>query len=228
MKFHRIQYWLALVLGSSCLCAAGLAATDDRGEREQQVLIPLGPLAKRQGKQLILRLNGGKDVVLRSTDPCADPSTDPELCLEYRLLGLSPNGKFFVVEALAWESGTWLWIGRDSGTQYEVYDEPHLSPTGEWLVTANPSEYGGTNGVFVWSVSGDRLIEELHYEPQEYALYSFVRWEGPDSLRLSKYTHADKSVCSSAQAMEHDVLLRRVGSSWKFDEKSGLKSARCK
>jgi hypothetical protein len=151
----------------------------------------------------------------------------PETCAEYRLLGTSRGNKFFVVESLGWEQGTVFWIGRESGKRYEVIAKPEMSPNGEWIVTANPSECCSTNGVFIWQVQGDRLVERLHFEPKEYALYSFVRWEKNDSIVLEKFTRADDSVCPNAQFMKFFVTVTREGNHWRFDESTGLKTVVC-
>lgn len=171
----------------------------------------------------MLKLNNGKALKLTDGSSC----DVPESCLVQRLLGLSPNRKSFVVEDLGYESRTLFWIGRNSGKRYEVYSEPDASPDGKWIVTANPSEFGSTNGVFIWEVRGDSLVEKLHFEPKNYALYSFVRWEGANKVVLKKFTHADKPVCPDRQFMEFMVTVAWKHSQWKFDETTGLKDAKC-
>jgi len=199
------------------------AAASNNGAAEQKTISSLAPFAGRDGKVLSLMLNNKRTLKLRDGDTCEVP----EKCLVHRLLGLSSDRQFFAVEVLGYESRTVIWIGRHSGARHEVYGEPDTSPNGKWIVTANPSEFGGTNGVFVWQVHADRLIEKLNFQPDSYALYSFVRWENNDSILLRKITHADKSVCPGAQFMEFNVTVRNDGTLWKFDENAGFKELRC-
>lgn len=214
----------ALLLLAACL-ASGTALADARAdsEAERKVIASLAPHAKRAGKTLTLRLTSGQELKLNSIDACAGP----ENCLVYRLLGLSPNQKFFVVEVRGYEAATLLWIGRNSGERYEVYAKPVVSPDGKWMVTANPVESGGNNGVFIWEIKEDQLIERLRHEPKVYALYSFVSWAGADKLVLKKFTNADKAICGEKPFMETRANLTLEGDEWKFDELSGLKEANC-
>lgn len=212
-----IEFSLAVAFGYA------FAAPNLTEEQEQSVLRSLAPLAKREGKVLTLRTTAGRTTRFSDGKSCDVPET----CVEYRLLGTSPDNKFFVVESLGWEWGTLFWIGRESGRRYEVIAKPEMSPNGKWIVTANPSECCSTNGVFIWQVRGDHLVERLHFEPTEYALYSFVRWEGNDSVVLEKFTYADKSLCSAMQFMKFFVTVAREGIHWKFDENSEHKSVVC-
>jgi hypothetical protein len=204
-------------------CAQAYAASSSVGSAEQQAIESLSPFARRDGKILSLKLNNQRTLKLRDGDTC----DIPEQCLVHRLLGLSPDRRFFVVEVLRYESGTMLWIGRHSGTKYEVYGEPAASPNGKWIVTANPSEFGSTNGVFVWQVHAGRLIKKLHFQPESYELYSFVRWENNDSIVLRKLVHADKSICPDAQTMAFNVTVKFDSSLWQFDRNASIQELSC-
>jgi hypothetical protein len=203
--------------------AQASTASSNNDSAEQKTIGSLAPFVRRDRNVLSLKLNNKRTLKLRDGDTC----DIPEKCLIHRLLGLSPDRQFFAVEVLGYESRTVIWIRRQSGTRYEVYGEPEASPNGKWIVTANPSEFGGTNGVFVWQVHAGRLIEKLNFQPDSYALYSFVRWENNDSILLRKFTHADNSVCPGAQTMEFNVTVRKDGTLWKLDENAGLKEVRC-
>lgn len=223
MRLLRCLLALLVAAYTCMLSAQASAASSNSGSAEQKVIVSLAPFASRDGRVLSLKLNNKRTLKLRDSDTC----DIPEKCLIHRLLGQSPDRQFFAVEVLGYESRTVIWIGRDSGTRYEVYGEPDASPNGKWIVTANPSEFGGTNGVFIWKVHAGRLIEKLNFQPDSYALYSFLRWESNDTIALRKVTHADKSVCPSAQFMEFNVTVRNDGTFWKFDENAGLKEVRC-
>ncbi len=102
-----------------------------------------------------------------------------------------------------------------------------MSPNERWVVTANPSELGGTNGVFIWEVRENRLVKRLHVEPTDYALYSFVRWKGNDAVVLEKFSHAQGPLCKDAKFMKIMVTIAREGKNWRFDESTGRKNVLC-
>jgi len=112
--------------------------------------------------------------------------------------------------------------------KYEVYSEPHLSPDGKNIVTAMPSEAYDINGVFLWEIRGGELTKKFHFEPTEYALYSFVRWLNRDAVELKKFVHADRTACPGKQFMEIPVRLVQDGAQWKLDERSNPAAVTCK
>jgi hypothetical protein len=191
---------------------------------EQEVLQAVAPLASRQGAMLTLKIAGNKRVQLRSKNGCDE---GPDDCLIYELLGLSPDRRFFIVEMRAYESVTQVWIARASGKRVDVYAETHVSPDGTRIVTANPSEYGSTNGVFLWDVSERGLTERFRFEPDQYALYSFVRWRDRDSVDLMKVAHADATLCPASQLMESAAQLVRVGGKWVLRDRIDRQAVSC-
>ncbi|MDL2358008.1 MAG: hypothetical protein QFF03_22380, partial [Pseudomonadota bacterium] len=176
----------------------------------------LAPLATREGNTLALTLAGKATLRLHTLDRCAGRDD----CSIYRLLGLSPDRQFFAVERTGYEAATRFWIARASGKQTEVYAEPHAAPDRAHIVTANPVELGGTNGVFLWEIRGDELIEQFRLEPAAYALYHFVRWSNATTVELSKLTHADPTICPASQVMASPVRLARQHGQWRLDERA--------
>ncbi len=214
-----------LVSLSVIVCAAAPATgATAQSTAEQEVLHAAAPLASRHGAMLTLKIAGNKRVQLRSVDRCDD---GPDDCLIYELLGLSPDRRFFIVEMRAYESVTRVWIARASGKRVEVYAETHVSPDGTRIVTANPSEYGSTNGVFLWDVAERGLTERFRFEPEEYALYSFVRWKNRDSVDLKRVEHADATLCPASQLMESAARLVRVGGKWVLRDRADRQAVTC-
>jgi hypothetical protein len=182
--------------------------------REAQALRELAPIAKRAGKTLSLSLKRRGSVHFETVDTCSGPDD----CEAYYLMGLSPDRQFFVVKQRLWEGDNVFWVSRSNGVKYEMYAEPHVSPDGKNIVTAIPSEAYGINGVFLWEIRDGMLTKRFHFEPTEYALYSFVRWLGPAAVELKKFTRADAAVCAGRQYMEVSVRLVRKGAHWSLDE----------
>ena len=143
-------------------------------------------------------------------------------------MGLSPDRQFFVVKLSLWEGSNVYWVSRSSGVKHEVYAEPHLSPDRKNIVTAIPSEAYDINGVFLWGIRGGGLTKKFHFEPTEYALYSFVRWLNRDAVELKKFAYADKVACPGKQFMEAPVRLVREGAQWKLDERLDPATVTCK
>ena len=66
--------------------------------------------------------------------------------------------------------------------------EPHFSPDGARLVTVTPTNAFDRAGLEIWSAAGTPA-REWEYEPSEYAIYSFVRWDGDAALTLELTTY---------------------------------------
>jgi hypothetical protein len=182
---------------------------------EAHVLKMLAPLASREGETLTLNIAGNQQIKLRSVDRC---DAGPDDCMIYELLGLSPGRQFFVVEARDYESATVYWIARSTGKQVDVHAMPQVSPDGSRIVTANPSEYGSLDGIFLWDISKRGLVERFRFEPQSYALYSFVRWSDRNSVELTKLVHGDEIACPSSQFIESAARLVRRRGKWVLED----------
>ncbi len=207
---------------SFCVNASSESA-QPHSQLEAQALKSLVPFAKRNQKTLSLSLKSNEVIQLETIDTCKGS----EDCEIFRLVGLSPDRQFFVVSVAYWEGTNVYWISRSTGTRYEVFDIPQISPDRKHIVTAIPSEAYNVNGVFLWEIRNGELIKKFHFEPTEYALYSYVRWTTNNSLKLKKFTYADKAVCPGKQNMEVRVVLALVGKQWKLNERIGRTTAAC-
>jgi hypothetical protein len=198
---------------------------DDDAQLEQRVLKELGQIATRKGDVLVLTLDREGKARFKSIDGCAGGADD---CLTYRLVGLSPDRRFFEVDAFGYEYATRYWVSRSDGKKYEVHAQAHVSPGGAYAVVANPAECCSLGGVFLWEVNRGRLIEKFRHESTEYPLYSFARWTGPNAAELKKIAHADKAFCPSAQIMETTATLVRANGKWTLDARIDPSKVICK
>lgn len=210
-----LPWLLAAVACMPCTFAAGQSERAAESSVEARVLQELSTVAVRDGQVLSLTLDKARTVRFESKDNCA---AGPNECSIYRLLGLSPDGQFFVVELLGYESATRYWISRSNGKQYEVYADTHVSTDGHFIVTANPVECCGVNGVFVWEIDHGRLIERFGVKRADHPFYRFDRWINPTTAQLTKISRADKAFCPTAPMMESAARLTRKNSSWVLDE----------
>ena len=226
MRLH-IPIFLLLSVGFLWLPPGAVAAGDPvraESQREAQALQELATIAKRKGRTLSLSLNVKGSVDFHTVDTCKGPDD----CEIYHLVGISPDRQFFVVKQSLWEGDNVFWVSRSNGVKYEVYAEPHISPDGKNIVTAIPSEAYNINGVFLWKINGVALEKRFHFEPTEYALYSFTRWLNRDAVELKKFAYADISVCAGKQFMEVPVRLVRKGTQWELDERLHPTAVTCK
>ena len=104
---------------------------------EARQLSALGTVAKRQGLQLQLRAANGQVVRFDSQHPDVGHEADIS---DYRLTGVTPDGRFFTVHGLFYESETTYWVSRATGTKTEVYDPPATPPFDEATARARLQE----------------------------------------------------------------------------------------
>ena len=113
-------------------------------------------------------------------------------------------------------------------TRYAVYAEPHISPDGKHVASASPAEAYNTNGVFLWEVRNGSLVQRFHFEPSDYALYRFSRWNGPNVVELMKFTNAAKDICPKSSHMEVSVRLVAEKGTWRLDETPNKDKVQCR
>jgi hypothetical protein len=228
LPMHPILQTIALFL---CISGTVLPATGAEDNAvikeglhvEKKALLRHKGLVKRDGATLTLTLFNKRALRFVDDREC----TDFEHCLLYRFKGLSPDKKFFQLEVLGWEWGTFYWISRYNGAEYEVYGGPKISPDQKYIVSANSSESGGMNGLFLWRIDGKQLREEFRVEPREYALYHFVRWRGSQAVELIKTMHSEGNLCPSERLMEIPATLIRESGQWVLDDRVRADSVKC-
>ncbi|MCX7176149.1 MAG: hypothetical protein NT159_19935 [Proteobacteria bacterium] len=211
--------WLIL-LTLSALSAEAAADTDAQNvdhssieQREALAIATSGDVAQRKGKLLTLQLASGDLVKLADGNSCSG-SND---CHSYAYVGLLGNKQFVVVEERFYEGGNTLLISRQTGAQYNVHAEPHLSPNGKYIVSASEAEAYNSPGVYLWEVRNGGLIGRYLYEPTNYELYRFSRWKGSNEVQLIRTTHAEKHGCPDNTLVELTVRLVARRSGWELE-----------
>ncbi len=120
-----------------------------------------------------------------------------------------------------------LMISDKTGKQYDVYDSVEISPGGKRFVTVSPGGPFNINGVFVWFFEGDKIVSELHYEPEEYGLYEFVEWKDDKTVLLNKLVKAREKFCPDSVEMMVPVVLRLGKDGWRFQEDFSKDAVKC-
>lgn len=216
--------WLIL-LALSALSAQVPAIADELSieQHEARAIASSGGMALRTGKMLTLQLASGDPVRLVNEDSCEGPND----CHFYVYGGLLANKQFFIVEERFYEGSNTLLFSRQAGTRYSVFGEPHLSPNGKFIVVASDTEAYGTPGLFLWEIRNGSLIGRYIYEPTEYELFRFSRWNGSDEVHLIKTTHSTKKGCSDNLVVEFPVRLITRRSGWELEVSSNKSMKNC-
>ncbi|MFM9912576.1 MAG: hypothetical protein ACKVN9_03490 [Methylophilaceae bacterium] len=187
-------------------------------------------LVQRDGKILSLKLSSGKHITLLNRESC-ETSND---CIYYWYRGLIAGKQFYWVTVGYYEGQTNLLISRKDGKQYDVIDEPHVSPNGNFVVSASAAEAYSPSGVFLWEIRNNSLIKRFFFEPPptQLGLYRFSRWSNARIVELIKVTHApdgfySEDCPSSFSLIEFPVHLVFKQGRWKLDESMKNKELKC-
>lgn len=215
-----------LILSALSALSAQVPASADESSIEQHEALAIassGGMALRAGKMLTLQLASGDPIRLINGDSC----TGPNDCHFYVYGGLLGNKQFFMVEELFYEGGNTLLFSRQAGTRYNVFGKPHLSPNGKFIVVASDAEAYGTPGLFLWEIRNGGLIGRYIYEPTEYELFRFLRWNGSDEVHLIETTHSTKKGCPDNSVVEFPVRLITTRSGWELKVSSNKSMKNC-
>lgn len=186
-----------------------------RAQAEADVLRKLGPVAKREGARLMLFVEQGRPVMLDSRRPEPDDGGQTPY-VEFRLDGLSPDKGFYVVRVTLAFGNEVLWISRKDGQRYEMHGNVHPSPDGRSLVVTHASPGAEFNGVVVWALEGDRLVERYKFEatPEQRGVsFRFMRWRDASTIELEQFAEVDPGTCSTG-TLSSLALLARKSDRW--------------
>jgi hypothetical protein len=162
----------------------------------------------RRGGELLLTTAAGT-VTFSNHDQCGDDG-QPLNCEEYIFVRYSPEHHGFLVLIGYYEGYDYRWVDDISGRVTALDDQPHFSPSGNSFVVVKASEAYGRNGIWIWASKDPRLLWE--YEPKEWALFSFVSWDGEDAIRLRVETRVqDQTVEVPARFVRTDRGWKREG-----------------
>ncbi len=186
-----------------------------RAQAEAQVLRKVGPVARREGQRLMLFIEQGRPVMLDSRRP--EPDDGGQIpYVDFRLDGLSPDKGFYVVRVTLAFGSEVLWISRKDGTRYEMHGNVNPSPDGRSLVVTHASPGAEFNGVVVWTLDGDRLVERYKFEatPEQRGVsFRFMRWRDANTIELEQFAEVDPGTCSTG-TLSSLALLTRKSERW--------------
>lgn len=183
-----------------------------RARAEAKVLDRVDPLiAKRDGLRLRLVTEQGRPVMLDSVRP--EPGDQDTPYIDYRLDGMSKDGRFFIVRATLSTGSEVLWISRADGERYEMHGNALPAPDGRHLVVSNAGTGMEYNGIKIWERDGDRLKERYKLQPpsDQPVHFRVMRWKDASTIELEQLVEADRASCESGVAGSLMVLSRKSG-----------------
>ncbi|MBB3193338.1 hypothetical protein [Roseateles terrae] len=200
---------------------ASSATADDgsdeafRAQAEAVVLRKVGASARREGQRLMLFVEQGRPVMLDSRHPEPDDGGQTPY-VDYRLDGLSPDKRFYVVRVTLAFGTEVLWISRKDGQRYEMHGNVNPSPDGRFLVVTHASPGVEFNGVVIWSLEEDRLVERYKFEatPEQRGVsFRFMRWRDASTIELEQFAEVDPGTCRTG-TLSSLALLARKSDRW--------------
>jgi hypothetical protein len=147
---------------------------------------------RREGDELSLGLgNGGRTFFRDDESQCLEgliPSrTDG--CVAFFFIGHALH--FYLVRARYDAGSDYRLVDDATGAPTKIPAEPHFSPDGARLVTVIATDAYDHAGIEIWSTGAGEPAREWKYEPSEYAIYSFVRWDGNANIALEVRTYVE-------------------------------------
>jgi len=166
----------------------------------------------RSDGSLLIQVEDGHLVHLNNQSP-GDPQG-----FAYQYIEYFPQIGFHLIHKQYYEGDDFLMVSDADGGRYFIPGVPHVSPNKKLVVVVVGCEAYCTNGVFIFFVRDGTLSPSFWFEPDEYALYSFVSWNSNESIALTKIVHADTKQCPGSQFMTVPVVLKKAEGPWKWQQ----------
>jgi hypothetical protein len=145
---------------------------------------------RREGDELSLALaNGGRTFFHDDESQCLEgliPARN-DGCAAFFFI--SHPHHFYLLRAHYDAGSDYRLVDDRTGEPTMIPAEPHFSPDGARFVTVTPTNPFDRAGLEIWSTRAGTPSREWQYEPIEYAIYSFVRWETEDAIALELTTY---------------------------------------
>jgi len=145
---------------------------------------------RREGDDLSLALmNGGRTFFHDDESQCLEgliPSRN-DGCVAFYFIG--HPFRFYLLRAHYDAGSDYRLVDEATGESTKIPAEPHFSPDGARLVTVTPTDAYDHAGIEIWSTGAGAPAREWQYDPVEYAIYAFVRWDGNTMIALELTTY---------------------------------------
>ena len=182
-----------------------------RLEAEKACLSKLQGFATRVGDRLRLKTESGAVKTFKSEFEACEQAV-LEKCAHYWLIAYLPKPRVMVLNVGGWESRSFYLFNVLSGNVTVLEDYPNFSPSGQRFAVAASSETDEVaSDVAIYSARSDPPSLEFSYKVPDgfYALYSFVRWQGENLVKLKVYTRTKAG--TDPQDFDAEVVLDERG-----------------
>jgi hypothetical protein len=163
-------------------------------QRERACIAKTSGSVARSGAGLRLKFDSGKSRLLKDEADCERDDPDAH-CKLYSLYDYFTKDRLFLIHLQSYESDQWFLISQQSGREKNVVAPPGYSPSKQWLVSVYATEGtdDGNNGFDILPADFDSSKPAIHYRPNDYEMWEFVRWDGDNRLLLNLTIHEDGS-----------------------------------
>jgi hypothetical protein len=154
-----------------------------RCDVEAKCLAEIHGIARRAGKQLLLKLDNGSTKLFTDTDDC---ETVGESCVHTSLVSRLPLQHLFVLKEDRYEGFNSIIVSGRTGEVFRIADGvPNFSPDGKRFVVAAFDEQDGINQVAVYGTNVFPPVPEWTYLPKSFMDgFEFVAWRGNNKVEL--------------------------------------------
>ena len=160
-----------------------------RGQSEAPLIAVSAAKARREGAELSLVLQDGRQLTLSDDLACGQLPCPPQVSRAFDFAGESKDGRFLVVERHWNEATDGLLVDRRSGGVTALLGLPSFSPDGSRAVaTVTDLEWSAPRRLEVWSLVGP--VPELEFSlpaaEGDDTVYEADSWTDSNHLRLRR------------------------------------------
>lgn len=172
---------------------------------EEVQLKRLPNLARRDGDTLSVSLYPSGTAAFNDSD-------DPVNGRSYSLWDFVDPINAVILYSTQGDTTSFIVLRRATNRRFELPAEPRLSPSRQYLVTADVCPGGCVNEIAVWRVSPEALRKELVWTPDERWSDVAATWKDENTLAI-EYTPVGAEKSSVVERKLTDAVWKRVPAS---------------
>lgn len=156
-----------------------------------------------------------------------DSATESELALyaRYRFQKFFKRIGYLSFQVNRWESSDNLMINVNSGKQFKITNNPHISPNKKRLVSVAPftAEMGGPDqSITIYKITSTGLEIEWEFTPGKHGLsseqYKFHSWNGNNKIKLNINEYATSQSMTSDDHKISASLISLTNDKWDISD----------
>jgi hypothetical protein len=186
--------------------------TNGRNQGEAPLIAASQGKAARDGARLKLMLADGHVMTLTDDLICGQVACPQQIFRSYDYAGLSPDGRFHVVEEHWNEANAGLLVDIRTGGASFLLGVPKFAPDGKRAVASvTDLEWSAPRRLEVWSLSGAApgIEFSLSAKDEDDTIYEVIGWSDSDHVRLRRGPWAAEQ--------RNPAMLAHDGSGWHLE-----------